>query len=81
MKAEWLTEFLRVYHGEPLTNPVDAAHKAIAAVAPMIRAAEREEIAAVVQARGCLSDPCCDDIAALAAAIRTRTSPAPGDPV
>lgn len=49
---------------------LDDMRAALAVVAPIIAARERERCAAVVEVRGCHADPCCDDIACIAAAIR-----------
>ena len=59
-----------VYMGGPSQRNMRRAEQIIAAVAPLIAAQERERCAAMVEVRRCHADPCCDDIACIAAAIR-----------
>ena len=63
--GEWLKVAMRAWvDGEGDLRQV------LAAVAPLIAAQERERCAAMVEVRGCHADPCCDDIACIATAIR-----------
>ena len=66
----WVDAALDAYSDNEWRTSVSAMRAALAAVAPLIAAQERERCAAMVEVRGCHADPCCDDIACIATAIR-----------